>query len=131
MDKILEFLKKAGVYYLATTDGDQPHVRPIGFAMDCNGKLAFCTANTKDMYKQLKANPKIEICAFDGEGNTLRLTGKAVFESTPETQQKALDTMPDLGQMYSVGDGIFEIYYLDNCKASLSNMQGDEETWPF
>ena len=30
MEKVYEFLKNAGVYYIATVDGDQPHVRPFG-----------------------------------------------------------------------------------------------------
>ena len=79
MKEVLDFLNKAGVYYLATTDGDQPHVRPIGFVMDCGGKLAFCTGNYKAMYKQLVANPKVEIACYDGKGNTLHICAKAVF----------------------------------------------------
>ncbi len=39
--KALEFLNKVGVYYLATTEGDQARVRPLGFVMECNGKLHF------------------------------------------------------------------------------------------
>ena len=30
MKKVEQFLKEAGTYYLATIDGDQPHVRPFG-----------------------------------------------------------------------------------------------------
>lgn len=125
MKEVLDFLNKVGVYYLATTDGDQPHVRPIGFVMDCGGKLAFCTSNEKAMCKQLLANPKVEIACYDGEGNTLRICGKAVFATNAETQQKALDTMPALKNMYSVGDGKFEIYYLDDAKAVCANMNGE------
>lgn len=125
MKEVLDFLNKAGVYFLATTDGDQPHVRPIGFVMDCGGKLAFCTGNTKAMCKQLAANPKVEIACYDGAGNTLRICGKAVFATSPETQQKALEVMPTLANMYSVGDGVFEIYYLDEAKAVCCNMSGD------
>ena len=30
MKRVYDFLKKAGVYYLATVEGDQPRVRPFG-----------------------------------------------------------------------------------------------------
>lgn len=32
MERVVDFLKKAGTYYLATVDGDQPRVRPFGTA---------------------------------------------------------------------------------------------------
>ncbi len=127
MQQVLDFLNKTGVYYLATAEGDQPRVRPIGFVMECGGKLAFCTGNQKAMCKQLAANPKVEICAYDGQGNMLRISGKAVFATTPETQQKALDVMPALKNMYAVGDGVFEIFYLDDAKAVCSSMSGETQ----
>ncbi len=129
MKQVLDFLNKVGVYYLATTDGDQPRVRPIGFVMECGGKLAFCTGNNKSMCKQLMASPKMEICCYDGE-NTLRICGKAVFDTSEETQQKALEVMSTLKNAYSVGDGIFEIYYLDEAKAVCSNMSGKTQELP-
>ncbi|MDR1320634.1 MAG: pyridoxamine 5'-phosphate oxidase family protein [Gracilibacteraceae bacterium] len=125
MKEVLDFLNKNRVYYLATAEGDQPRVRPIGFVMEWGGKLAFCTSNQKAMCKQLAANPKAEIACCDGEGNTLRIYGKAVFVTSAESQKKALEIMPNLGGMYSVGDGIFEVYCLDEAKAVFSNMKGE------
>lgn len=124
MEQVIGFLKKVGVFYLATVEGDQPHVRPLGFVMDCGGKLAFCTSNQKSMGRQLAANPKVEICCYDGE-NTLRITGKAVFATSKETQKMALETMPALKGMYAVGDGMFEIFYLDETSATCTNMSGE------
>ena len=43
MQRAYDFLKKAGTYYLATTDGDQPHVRPFGTANIYDGKLYITT----------------------------------------------------------------------------------------
>ncbi len=130
MQQVLDFLGKSGVFYLATAEGDQPRVRPLGFAMECGGKLAFCTGNKKPMYRQLATNPKVEICAYDGAGNTLRICGKAVFATTEETQRKALEGMPDLKNIYSVGDGVFEIFYIDGGKAVCSGMSGDSRELP-
>ena len=59
MKEVLDFLNKVGVYYLATEEGDQPRVRPLGFVMEWQGKLTFCTGNKKNMYKQMVNNPKV------------------------------------------------------------------------
>jgi uncharacterized pyridoxamine 5'-phosphate oxidase family protein len=125
MKEVIDFLNKAGVYYLATAEGDQPRVRPIGFVMDLDGKLAFCTGNAKPMYRQLVSNPKAEICAYDGQGGTLRLTGEVVFATSEQSQRQALETMPALSHLYSVGDGVFEIFYLDKARAVYSSMSGE------
>jgi uncharacterized pyridoxamine 5'-phosphate oxidase family protein len=124
MKEVLDFLTANRVFYLATTEGDQPHVRPLGVVMDCDGKLAFCTSNQKDMYKQIMANPNVEICCVDAKYNTLRIRGKAVFCTTEETQRKALAIMPALANLYAVGDGKFEVFYLDNAQAVSQTMSG-------
>ena len=64
MKRIYEFLKKAEVYYLATTEGDQPRVRPFGTVIEFEGKLYIQTGKIKPVSKQLSVNPKAEICAF-------------------------------------------------------------------
>ena len=127
MKEVLEFLQNAKIFYIATVDGDQPHVRPFGFVMECGGKIAFCTSNKKPVYKQLVANPKVEISCTDEKFNTLRITGTVKFATTPETQKKALEVMPSLSKMYSVGDGKFEIFYLDSGKAVCSTMTGESK----
>ncbi|MDR0995652.1 MAG: pyridoxamine 5'-phosphate oxidase family protein, partial [Tannerella sp.] len=53
MQEVYDFLKKCGAYYLATVDGEQPHVRPFG-TIDCfEGKLYIQTGRTKDVAKQI------------------------------------------------------------------------------
>lgn len=127
MKEVLDFLTANKVFYLATTSGEQPHIRPMGFVMECDGKLAFCTSNQKDMFKQLAANPNVEVCCVDANYNTLRICGRAVFCTTEETQRKALEVMPSLGNLYAVGDGKFEIFHLDNAQAVCQTMSGEKQ----
>lgn len=127
MQRILDYLNKIGTYYLATAEGDQPRVRPIGFVMEWEGKLAFCTSNEKPMYQQMVDNPKVEIGGFDGE-SILRLTGEVEFITSEASQKKALETMPDLANMYVVGDGHFEIYQVKTGVAVLGSMSGEVTT---
>ena len=126
MNEILEFLRKAGVFYLATNDGNQPHVRPLGFVMEHEGKLAFCTSNEKSMYRQMAANPNVEICCINADYVTLRITGVVVFATSEETQRKVLEAMPSLSGLYAVGDGKFEIFLLREGQAVIAGMGGDK-----
>ena len=64
MQKVYEFLKEAGTYYLATVDGDQPRVRPFGTVHLFEGRLYIQTGKSKPVSRQLHANPKAELCAF-------------------------------------------------------------------
>ena len=64
MERVYEFLKNCETYYLATVEGDQPRVRPFGTVDIFEGKLYIQTGKVKDVSKQIKANPKVERCAF-------------------------------------------------------------------
>jgi len=128
MSEALKFLQDNKVFYLATVgDDNQAHVRPLGFVMEYKGRLAFCTSNQKDMYKQMGKNPKVEITCIDDKYNTLRLSGRFISCTNKESQQKALDIMPMLSNMYSVDDGKFEIFALDNAKAYCMDMTGHKK----
>jgi len=64
MEEVLQFLKKCETYYLATVDGDQPRVRPFGTINIFENKLYIQTGKSKNVSKQIQANPKVEICGF-------------------------------------------------------------------
>jgi uncharacterized pyridoxamine 5'-phosphate oxidase family protein len=126
MKEIIKFLQDSKVFYLATADGDQPRLRPMGFVMEYAGKLSFGTNNKKDMFKQMKANPKIEICACSADGKTLRVSGPVGFNSEREAKVQALEINPHLKNMYSADDGIFEIFHFEKALAVFSDMQGNK-----
>ncbi len=90
MSKIGEFLREAGVFFLATADGDQPKLRPLGAFLDKDGRVIFGVGDFKAVYKQLKANPKCEIVACKKDGHWLRYTGKAVFETDPSYAEEMI-----------------------------------------
>ena len=49
MKEVQEFLKECGVYYLATTEGDQPRVRPFGTAEIFENHLYIQTGKKKEV----------------------------------------------------------------------------------
>ena len=105
MSKINDFLTEAGVFFLATVDGDQPKLRPLGAHFEIDGKLLFGVGDFKDVYKQLLANPKTEIVAAKPDGHWLRYTGRAVFETDEKYAKAALDAMPQLKNIYNEQTG--------------------------
>jgi len=128
LKKVLDFLAAAGTFYLATVEGDQPRVRPMGLVMMHDGRLCFSTNNRKPMFAQMAANPKVEFCAATPDGRWLRLSGTARFVTTLAAKQQALETMPMLKHMYSADDTLFEIFTLDNATATFQSMSGEKET---
>ena len=100
MERVVNFLKEAETYYLATVEGDQPRVRPFGTAHIFEGKLYIQTGKVKDVSKQIHANPKVEICAYKN-GEWLRVAGELVEDDRREARQSMLDAYPSLQNMYS------------------------------
>lgn len=131
MQEVLKFLTENPTFYIATVEGNKPRVRPFGFVMEYEGKLWFCTNNQKNVYKQLKTNPYFEICTASPDGRWIRLRGKAVFNSTPAAKAKALKVMPSLKKMYSVDDGIFEVFYVEDGEATFCSLTGESKTIKF
>ena len=130
MKRVVDFLKEAGTYYLATVDGDQPRVRPFGTAHVFEGKLYIQTGKVKDVSKQIHANPKVELCAFKN-GEWLRIAGELVEDDRREARQSMLDAYPSLQQMYSADDGNTEVFYLKNATAIFSSFTKASETVTF
>jgi len=92
MSKVNEFLNEAGIFFLATTDGSQPKVRPLGAHLEEDGKVIFGVGDFKNVYKQLVANPLVEIAACKPDGHWLRYTGKAVFETDEKYAKEMIET---------------------------------------
>lgn len=102
MEEVLEFLRKCGTYYLATVDGGQARVRPFGTIDLFDGRLTVQTGRKKDVSRQILANPRVELCAFDGE-RWLRLAAAAVEDPRIEAQAHMLEAYPSLQAMYQPG----------------------------
>ena len=130
MKEVLEFLKAAGTYYLATVDSGEPRVRPFGTIDDFDGGLYIQTGKIKPVYRQLKENPHFEICAFH-EGNWIRLSGEAEEDDRLEAREHMLDAYPDLRRMYKADDGNTVVFRLTKCTAVISSFFNPPKTIAF
>ena len=130
MQEVYEFLKKCGVYYLATADGEQPRVRPFGTQDIFEGKLYIQTGKSKAVSRQIQTNPRVEICAFTN-GEWLRLSGKLVRDDRIEAKQHMLDAHPQLKGMYSAEDDNTEVLYFEDAEATFSSFTAPPRTVRF
>jgi uncharacterized pyridoxamine 5'-phosphate oxidase family protein len=130
MERVAAFLKEAETYYLATVEGDQPRVRPFGTAHIFEGKLYIQTGKSKEVSKQIHANPKAEICAFKN-GDWIRIACELVEDDRREARASMLDAYPMLRGMYNEDDGNTEVFYLQNATATISSFTKAPEVIKF
>ena len=130
MQEVYEFIKKCGTYYLATVEGDQPRVRPFGTIDIFEGKLYIQTGKVKSISKQLAANPKAEICAFDG-GKWLRVAGELINDDRIAPKAAMLEKHPELKGMYKAEDDNTQVLYFRNATATFSSFTDAPETFTF
>ncbi len=121
MKEVYEFLKKAGTFYLATVDGDQPRVRPFGAVIEFEGKLYLITGKKKDVYKQIEKNPKVEIVAMVG-AKWMRIETQLVNDENIPAREAMLEEYKALKAVYSPTDGNMSVLYMKGGKATLCSM---------
>lgn len=126
MNDVVKFLEANPVQYLATVGRDgKAKCRPFMFAGELDGKLWFSTNNTKDVYKDLQANPNTEICVSSPEFAWIRLNGKAVFENNMAAKEMCIAN-PIVKSQYQTADNpIFEVFYLAEAKAVIADFSGN------
>lgn len=130
MKRVYDFLKECGTFYLATVDGDQPRVRPFGAVDVFEDKIYIQTGNIKPVFKQMAANPKVEICGMAG-GAWIRIEAKAVRDDRIEARRHMLDANPTLRRMYAEDDGNCEVLYLKDAVATISSFTAEPEVIKF
>jgi uncharacterized pyridoxamine 5'-phosphate oxidase family protein len=132
MNEVCNFLKQCGTYFIATTEGDQPRVRPFGTAAIFENKLYIQTGKRKNVARQMMANPKIEICAYDEpNGRWIRIEAIVVADERIEAKQHMLDQYPSLKAMYSAEDDNTFVLYLQNVTATFYSFSGEPKTLRF
>ena len=125
--KVYDFLEKAGIFYLATVEGDQPRVRPYGAMLYFEDKIYIMAFGKTNATRQIAANQKAEICAFKGQ--TLRIACTLVEDNRPEVGKALVDKMPalkNLGLGENGENGV--MYYLKDAKADFFKMMELEES---
>ena len=114
LQEIKDYLAECRVFYLATVDGDQPRVRPFGVSEIYNGRLYLMSGKSKEVFKQLVANPKFELSATKANGaEWIRVSGHLVNDDDVVMKQYLLDQNPELKQLYKADDNMAAMYITD------------------
>jgi uncharacterized pyridoxamine 5'-phosphate oxidase family protein len=75
-EQVLELINANPVFHLATVEGEQPRVRALYLYRADDEGIVFHTGRMKDLYRQVEANPKVELCFNDLKGGVqVRVTG--------------------------------------------------------
>ena len=156
MQEVQAYLKECGAFFIATADGDQPHVRPFGVSEIIDGRLYIMTGKVKDVYKQMAANGKFEICALKKSGSEwmrlsgtlvndetlavkeeflnrkksgsewMRLSGTLVNDETLTVKEEFLNRNEGLKSMYKADDDNMAVLYITNATARFCSFSAPE-----
>lgn len=128
--EIAEYLDKVGLQYLATIGLDgKPKVRPVQYMVVYDDKLWFCTNSQKDMFKELSANPYVDLCGsrlMENEIDTawIRMSAKVVFEENLTVKKMIMEKSSIVHQLYKndANHPLFKVFYLSEISGSLNNL---------
>lgn len=122
VEEVASYLQNAGVMFLGSFDGEKPHVRPVGFIMEYQGRLYLSTGIGGGIYRDLKTNAYLELAAMhpDLPMHRIRVSGKANFDISPEAMEKYLELNPAMRDVPGVC-----VYELSEWKAVI--YEGMEE----
>lgn len=125
MNEVFEYLRNCDTFYLATMEGDQPRLRPFGAVSSFEGKLYIITNNQKSVYRQMLANPKVEICGMV-DGTWIRVAGEVKEDLRREARLAMMEANEDaLSSMYTVDDKLMTVFYFTQARAAICSFTSE------
>jgi uncharacterized pyridoxamine 5'-phosphate oxidase family protein len=125
MKEVSKLLSENPMGFLATVENGEPRVRPWGFMFEEDGKFYFCTNNTKDVYRQLQANPSVEFSTVSSNFVWVRLRGKVTFTEDVRIKEKILAGNALVKSIYQSADNpIFKAFYIEHGSAIVGDFSG-------
>ena len=70
---VFDFLAANRPFYVATIDGGVPRVRPMGLVLWHEGSVWLGMGDHKSVYKQIVANPQVEVVATNSDMQWIRV----------------------------------------------------------
>ena len=125
MREVSKYLTENPIVYVASCDNGQPRVRPFQFMFEREGRIYFCTGESKDVCKQLRANPRTELSVMAADGSWMRVSGSVVFADDRALKQEVLDKSELVKSIYKTADNPeFSLFYLDEVRAGIYDFSG-------
>lgn len=132
LDEFKEILADGTMGYFATANGEQLEVRGWQFQFVEGNRFFFMTANNKDAYKQMQANPNVSFAGVS-KGYNVRISGKVTFlTETAEVEKAFAKITPQVQQMYgSASNPNVAIFYVGSGEVKMSKGFDPYETVKF
>jgi pyridoxamine 5'-phosphate oxidase len=121
-EEIISFVNANPTCYLATVEGDTPHVRAMGMYKADERGILIQLSTIKGMYKELLKNPKVELC-FNGSGKQVRVSGTAELIEDREVKEEVLKVRPFLKPLADAqGLDVIKVFRVANAVATVWTM---------
>lgn len=121
-EEIISFLNANPTCYLATVEGDTPHVRAMGMYKADERGILIQLSTIKGMYKELLKNPKVEFC-FNGGGKQVRVSGTAEFIEDRNVKEEVLKARSFLKPLVDAqGLDVIKVFRVANAVATVWTM---------
>jgi uncharacterized pyridoxamine 5'-phosphate oxidase family protein len=123
--EIIDFLNANPTCYLATSEGSKPHVRALRMVRADEKGILIQTVEGKDLPKQLKDNPRVEICFYSAEKNVqVRVAGKATLVEDTALQKEIVEQRPFLKPLVErKGLSAIPVFRIVDCVAYVWTME--------
>jgi pyridoxamine 5'-phosphate oxidase len=130
-EEIISFVNENPLCYLATVEGDTPHVRAMGMYKADERGIMIQLSTLKGMYKELAQNPKVELC-FNSSGKMVRVSGIAEFMEDRALKEEVLKNRPFLKPMVDAqGYDVIKVFRVANAVATVWTMATNFEPREF
>jgi uncharacterized pyridoxamine 5'-phosphate oxidase family protein len=124
-EQVFEFIRNNPVFAMATAEDGKARVRMMNvYRADENGIL-INTGESKDVHRQLQANPEVELCFFNtDEDKHIRITGSVEVVEDPSLKKEIGNDYQFLKKWVdSAGYDVLVVYCLKNGKATTWTME--------
>lgn len=96
------FIRECGYFFLATSSGNKPKLRPMGMIYSNEKALFLVTDKRKNVYFELTENPQMELAAYNlNSCRWIRITGKVQVESSGAIKEEIKNVYPIIKQEYA------------------------------
>ncbi len=126
--EVIAFLNANPTCYLATVEGNKPHVRAMGMVKADENGIIIETGTFKDVYKQMSANPNVELCFFNPkDGIQVRVSGAVEAVDDRKLKDEIIAQRPFLKQRVAEGGyeamGVFRLKGLAYVWSFATNLE--------
>ncbi len=100
-EEAIDIVRDAGFGFLATVEGNKPHVRPMMPYLSDDGELLLALLGRSRTIAHIKANSNVEVCFVDRKMWYARVTGTAQITSDLSKKQVVFENVPMLRQYFA------------------------------